>query len=161
MSRRWVSIERWAPSHSAIGKPCAWIRSQSSDWSADLGSSCDSVYFQYSQKGFLRNVYVAHAFHALLAFFLLFQELAFATDITAVALGGDVFAHGSHRLAGDAVGADGRLDRDFILLPGNQFLELGRQSAAPDVGSVAVHDGAQRIQRVAVQEQIQLYQIGG
>src|SRR5262245_1197819 len=41
------------------------------------------VDFQNSEKGFLRNVDAADLFHALLAFLLFLEQLAFARDIAA------------------------------------------------------------------------------
>src|SRR5713101_6794253 len=42
------------------------------------------------EKRFLRNLHRAHLLHAFLALFLLFEELAFAGDVAAIALGGHV-----------------------------------------------------------------------
>jgi hypothetical protein len=47
---------------------------------------------QYLNKRLLRDVDVADGFHALLAFLLLLQQLAFARDAAAVAFGRAVFA---------------------------------------------------------------------
>ena len=47
----------------------------------------------------------------------------FARDVAAVALGQHVLAHGFHRLAGDDLAADGRLDRDLELLARDDLLE--------------------------------------
>src|SRR6267154_5356679 len=49
-------------------------------------------HFQYGEERFLRNIHAANAFHALLALFLFFDELAFARDVAAVTFGEDVFA---------------------------------------------------------------------
>ena len=43
-------------------------------------------------EGFLGDVDLANAFHALFAFFLFLEELAFASDIAAVAFRGDIFS---------------------------------------------------------------------
>src|SRR6266581_9328886 len=51
-------------------------------------------HFQHREEGFLRNIHLADALHAALAFFLLFEEFAFARDIAAVAFGQHVFADG-------------------------------------------------------------------
>ena len=50
--------------------------------------------FQNRQKGLLRDVYLADALHPLFALFLLFEQLAFAGDVSAVAFGNDVLADG-------------------------------------------------------------------
>src|SRR5690349_8514804 len=51
---------------------------------------------EHRQEGFLRYLDRAHRLHALLALFLLVEELALARDVAAVALRGDVLAHGLH-----------------------------------------------------------------
>src|SRR5690242_10345400 len=53
--------------------------------------------FQNREEGFLRNVHLADALHAALAFFLFFEQLAFARDVAAVALGKNVLANRCHR----------------------------------------------------------------
>ena len=57
------------------------------------------------------DVDTADALHALLAFLLLFEELALAGNVGAVALGQHVLAHSMNRLASDDLGADRGLDR--------------------------------------------------
>src|SRR5258708_11407467 len=89
---------------------------------------------QYGEEGFLGDVDFADALHALFAFFLFFEELAFAGDVAAVALGDDVFADGGDRLARDDLGADGGLDGDLAHLAGDEFAHLGDEGAASVVG---------------------------
>src|SRR5229473_2367577 len=50
--------------------------------------------FENGEEGFLRDVDLADALHAALAFFLFFEEFAFAGNVSAVALGENVFADG-------------------------------------------------------------------
>ena len=95
---------------------------------------------QNSQKSLLRNIDLADPLHPLLAFFLLFQQLAFAGDVAAVALRKHVLAQGAHRLAGHDLGADGGLDGHFKLLPRNQLAHLRHQRLAPFIGKIPVHD---------------------
>ena len=45
------------------------------------------AHLQQRQERFLWNVHAADAFHAFFAFFLFFEELTFAADVAAVALG--------------------------------------------------------------------------
>src|SRR5580704_14515340 len=66
-----------------------------------------SVHLEDGQEGLLRDLDRAHLLHALLALFLLLEELALAADVAAVALGEHVLAHGAHALAGDDLAADG------------------------------------------------------
>ena len=47
---------------------------------------------EYGQKGLLRDVHFADALHALFSFFLLFQELALARDVSAITLGRHVLS---------------------------------------------------------------------
>ena len=76
------------------------------------------------QKGFLRQFHIAHALHALFAFLLFFQQLAFAGDVAAVAFGGHVLAKGRDRFAGDDLLADSRLNSHLEELARNGALEL-------------------------------------
>src|SRR5664279_118546 len=66
-----------------------------------LASSTLPPGLQYLNKRFLRNIHPANRLHALLALLLLFQKFAFAGNVPAVALGGDVLAHGADGLTGD------------------------------------------------------------
>src|SRR5258707_15131500 len=67
--------------------------------------------FEDGEKGFLRDVALADAFHALFAFFLFFEELAFAGDVAAVALGQNVFTYRRDCFARDHAAANGGLNR--------------------------------------------------
>src|SRR6185436_3709847 len=51
-----------------------------------------SIDFEDGEEGFLRNLHVAHLFHPLLTFLLTLQQLALASYVAAVALGGNVFS---------------------------------------------------------------------
>ena len=57
------------------------------------------------------------------AFFLLLQELSFPGDVAAVALGGHILAEGVDGGAGNDLAADGPLDGDLELVPGDFLLE--------------------------------------
>src|SRR5690242_6799223 len=72
---------------------------------------------EHGQEGLLRNVHLADPLHALLAFFLLFQQLALAADIASIALGDDVLADGGDGLSRDDLASDGRLNGDLEHLP--------------------------------------------
>jgi hypothetical protein len=110
---------------------------------------------------FLRDIHAADALHALLAFFLFFQQFALAGDVAAVAFGGDVLADGFDRLAGDDLAADGRLQRDLEQMPVDLLLQSDQQLPAALLGMVAVHDHAQGVDAVAVDEDVHLDQIAG
>ena len=83
---------------------------------------------QYRHERFLRDVDAADALHALFAFFLFLQQLAFAGDVAAVAFGGDVFADGLDRLAGDDFAADRGLQGNLEQVAGD-FLPSGGPAA--------------------------------
>src|ERR1017187_1105561 len=87
-------------------------------------------YLQYRQEGFLRDLHAAHALHALLARFLLFEQLALARDVAAVALGQDVLAHRRNVLARHDLVADGGLQRHFEHLPRDQLAQTRNQALA-------------------------------
>src|SRR5271156_3175090 len=81
--------------------------------------------FQDCQESLLGNVHAAYALHALLAFFLFFEEFAFAGDVAAVAFGNYVFADGANGFAGDDAAADGGLYSDFEHLARDEFAQAG------------------------------------
>src|SRR6476661_4338698 len=70
-------------------------------------------HLQHRQECFLRNIHTPDALHASLAFLLLLQQLALARNVAAVALGNDVLADRRHRLAGNDLRPNRRLDRDL------------------------------------------------
>ena len=114
------------------------------------------AHFQDREEGFLRDIDAADPLHALLAFFLFFQELAFPADVAAVALRQNVLAHRVYGLSGDDLGADGGLDGDFKHLPGDQFAHFGNQGLTAFVGEVAVHDDGQGVHRLARHQNVEL-----
>jgi MinD-like ATPase involved in chromosome partitioning or flagellar assembly len=89
-----------------------------------------------------------------LALFLLFEELALARDVAAVAFGGHVLAHGRDGLAGDDLAADGRLDRDLEHVAGDQVLQLLAHLPAALFGRGAVDQHGQRVDRLLVDEDL-------
>src|SRR2546429_1370191 len=107
---------------------------------------------------FLRDLHGAHLLHPLLSFLLLFEQLALARDVAAVALGGHVLAQRPDRLARDHLGPDRRLDHDLEQLPRDQLLQLFGELLAPLVRLVAVDDDGEGVHRVTVEEQVELHQ---
>src|SRR5262245_7913235 len=125
-----------------------------------LGRFSLVIYLEHSQESFLWNFNLADALHALLALLLLFEQLALARDVAAVTFGQDVFAQGLDRLAGDDARADGRLDRHLEQLPWNELAHLFDQRAPARVGGVFMHDQRERVNRIARDQHVQLYQVG-
>src|SRR5882762_5277899 len=117
-------------------------------------------YFQDGEEGFLRDIHLAYALHALFAFFLFFEELAFAGDVAAVALGQNVFADGCYRFAGDYAAANCGLNGHLKHLPRNQFSQPRDQVAAALVGLFAMANHGQRVHRLAAHQHVKLDQIG-
>ena len=99
-----------------------------------------SSIFRGGQKSLLRNFDLAELLHPLFPLLLPLQQFALASHITAVTLGNDVLAKGTHGLTGNHLVADGRLNNDLKHLPGDQFLELRTQSTAPLVRLFPVND---------------------
>src|SRR5216684_4551640 len=81
------------------------------------------VKLEHRHECFLRDLDRTHPLHPSLSFFLLLEQLALAGDVAPVALGQDILAHRRYRLARDHLTADGRLDRHFVQLAGNDRLE--------------------------------------
>ena len=114
---------------------------------------------EYGEECFLRHFHGADALHTLLAFFLLFEELALTGDVTAVALGEHVLTHCLHGGAADDLSADGALDGDVELLARNEVLELDADGVRVGVCLVAVDNHGECIDRVAVQEDVELDEV--
>src|SRR3982751_2105792 len=103
---------------------------RSNSWSDSLDSEL-LVDLQDGEEGFLRDFDAADALHAALALFLLFEELALARDVAAVALGDDVLADGLDGLARDDLVADGGLYGDFEELARDELAHLlGEEASA-------------------------------
>ena len=83
------------------------------------------------------------------------SSLRLRRDVAAVAFREHVLAQRLHRLARDDAAADRRLDRDVEHLPRNELAHLRRERLAALVGGVAVHDHRQRIDRFAVDEDVE------
>src|SRR6516164_6803466 len=86
-----------------------------------IDSSCLDL--QRRQKCFLRNLYLAELFHALLAFLLPAQQLALARDVAAIAFGHDILAEGSYDFACNDTATNGGLDDDLEHLPWDEVFE--------------------------------------
>src|SRR5262245_8842920 len=124
-------------------------------------TGCPSLlgpHFKYSQERFLRDLHAADALHALLAFLLLLEQLALARDVPAVALREDVLAQRLDRVARDDAAADGRLDRDLEHLPWDELAHLRGQRASARIRHVAMDDRRQRVDRLLVDQNIELYE---
>src|SRR5713226_1547193 len=81
------------------------------------------VKLEHRHERLLWDLDRAHALQPTLALLLLLQELAFARDITAVALGQHVLAHRRYRLSCDHLSADRGLDRHLVQLARDDRLE--------------------------------------
>src|SRR2546422_635814 len=118
------------------------------------------VNLQDRQECLLRDLDGSHLLHPLLSLFLLFEQLALARDVTAVALGGDVLAQGADRLAGDHLRPDRGLDHDLEQLARDQLPQLLGDLLAPLVRLVAVDDDRERVHGFAVEQHVELEEIG-
>ena len=107
--------------------------------------------------GDLHRADVLHA--VLLALLLLLQQLPFARDVAAVALGQNVLALGLDRLAGNHTGADGSLDWHVEELAGNDASQSLDEGAPGLVGLVAVDDDAEGVDRLTVEQNVDLRQL--
>ena len=115
-----------------------------------------SVEFQHCHESALGHLHVADLPHALLALLLLLEELALTGNISAVALGQHVLAHCLDGLAGNDLRSDGGLYRYLELLTRNQLLELLADAAAEIVGPLPMNQGGKGVDRLAVEQDVQL-----
>jgi len=118
------------------------------------------IQLEDGEEGFLRYLYVAYLLHAFLASFLLFEQLALAAHITTIALGGHVFAYLLDGFTGDDLGSDGGLHGDVELLSGYQLFELLTHAASQVVGIALVGEGGEGINWLAVEEDVELDELG-
>src|SRR5260370_119349 len=88
------------------------------------------------------------------------QQLGCAGEVPAVALGQHVLAHRADVLAGDHPRPDGGLDRHLELLPRDQLLQPGGHGQPVLPRPVGVHDLAERVHGLALQQDVDLHQVG-
>src|SRR6185503_1964449 len=84
------------------------------------GRSSTLAPLQHREESLLRDLDCADLFHAFLALFLLFEQLALARHVAAVALGEHVLAQRLDVFARDDMSADGGLDSDVEHLSWDQ-----------------------------------------
>ena len=92
---------------------------------------------------------------------MLVQQLPLTGDVTTIALGGHVLAHGADAFASDDLAADGRLNRDHEELRWNHFLQLLRELASTAFRLGAMHDAGECIDRFASDHDVHLHEIVG
>src|SRR5215475_11555861 len=115
-----------------------------------MPSALLSLDLQDREERLLRDLDGTDLLHPLLAGLLLLQQLALAGDIAAIALGEHVLAQRLHRLAGDDLRADGRLDRDVEHLPRDELAHPRDQLAAAVLRVLPVNHERQRVHPIAV-----------
>ena len=111
---------------------------------------------QRRNKRFLRDAHIPIFPHPRLALFLLFQQLFLARYVAAVAFCGHVLAHRGDGFASDDFAADRGLDGDLEQMPRDQVFQALAHAAASCLRGAAVDDHAQRVDRVAVDEDAHL-----
>lgn len=95
------------------------------DWSCGTAIDRGSLFLlKHRHEGFLGDFDRADGFHPLLALFLLFEQFSFARDVSTVAFGRHVLAHGLDGFARDDFAADGCLERNFELVSADLFAEF-------------------------------------
>ena len=113
------------------------------------------IELQNGQERLLGHFDRSDLLHALLSFFLFFEQFALARDIAAVALCRHVLADSLDGLASDDLGSDSRLHGDVELLAWYQFLQFLAHTAAECHGIVDVRECRQRIYAFAVEEYVE------
>src|SRR5262249_3838563 len=92
---------------------------------------------EHREERLLRHLDAPDLLHALLPLALALQELALARDVAPVALRQHVLPLRLHRLPGDDLAADRRLDRDLEELARDRGAKALHQRLPPLVGLVA------------------------
>src|SRR5271156_6277678 len=113
---------------------------------------------QCGDERLLWHVDAADRLHPLLAFLLLLQQFALAGDVTAVALGQHVLSDRANVLARNDFGPDRGLYRHLELLARNQLFQPGGHLVAISRGPVLVHDGAECVDSLTLQQDVDLDQ---
>ena len=106
-------------------------------------------------------LHVADLAHAFLTFLLFFEQLALARDVAAVAFGSHVFTNGFYCLSRNDFGSDGCLDGDVELLPRYQLFQFFAHLASEIVGVLGIDERRKRVDRFAVQQNVQFGQFRG
>src|SRR5512141_859284 len=114
---------------------------------------------EYGQERLLGNLDGADLLHPLLPFLLLLQELQLPRDVAAVAFRDDVLPDRLHRLPGDDLAADRRLDGHFEHLAGDQLPQALRDVLPLRVGVVPVEDERQGVHLVPVEQDVEPDQV--
>ena len=100
--------------------------------------------------------------HPLLAFLLLLEELALAGDVATVALGEDVLAHARGWSRGRSPGCrSAAWIGTSNICRGMSSLSLLDERPAAHVRLVAMGDQGERVDRLAVDEHVELHEVGG
>src|SRR5579862_12886 len=136
------------------------INSQSSPCCIS-GFSLLALDLQDGEERLLRDLDASHLLHPLLAGFLLFEELPLSRDVAAIALGEHVLAQGLDVLARHHVGSDRRLHRHVEHLARNELAHARGEVSAAVLGALAVHDQRQRVDLVAVDEDVEPHEVAG
>src|SRR5438105_6545876 len=98
------------------------------------------IHFEGGDECLLRDLDAAELPHSLFAFLLLVEKFAFARNVAAIALGGDILAQRLDGFSRDNLAADRRLHRNLEQMSWNQILELLAHRPAASFGARAVHD---------------------
>src|SRR5947207_15670276 len=97
---------------AVFGRPQPWSRAPSA-----------VAHLEGGDEGRLRDLDLAELAHPLFALLLLFEELAFAGHVAAIAFGEHVLAQRLDRLARHHPAAERRLDRDLEQLARDEVLQ--------------------------------------
>src|SRR6266849_882366 len=143
---------------TAILSPFSLVKNRVGFFIASLLIACRGD-FQNGEEGFLGDIDLADALHALLAFFLFFEEFALTRDVAAVAFGQNVFANGRDGFARDHAAANRGLNGHLEHLPRNQFAQARHQVAPALVRLFAMANHGQRVYRLATHQNVELDEV--
>ena len=107
----WLKYWRLPARHRR--RPPRQRRRDSAPRSKSSERAAHRIHLQRRDERLLRDLHLAELAHALLAGFLLLEQLALARRVAAVAFCGHVLAQRADRLAGDDLAADRRLHGDL------------------------------------------------
>src|SRR5574340_560416 len=115
---------------------------------------------EHGEERLLRDLNAPDGLHPLLAGLLLLEKLLLARGVAPVALGGHVLAQRLDRLARDHLRSDRSLHGDVEHLARDQRAQLRRNLAAAVGGDRTVHHHRQRVDTLAVDQDVELDDVG-
>ena len=120
-----------------------------------------SINLQNREKRFLRYLNLPQLLHALLSFFLLFEQLLLSRYVTTITLCGDIFSERFDRLPRDNLAAYSSLNCDIEKLSWYDLLHVFNKALCSARGLISVNDTCECIDPFTIYQYIQFSKVSG